>query len=101
MRMDLELAGKTAWVSGGSRGIGKAIAIELAREGVGIAISGRTAADLDLAVDEIETATGHRPVVARGDTRATEDVAAMSEAIRSELGSIDILVNCAAQPGGY
>jgi len=99
--MDLELGGKTAWVSGGSRGIGKAIALELAREGVRVAISGRTAADLEAAAEEIEAATGRPVVIARGDTRATEDVAAVAEAIRRELGSINILVNCAAQPGGY
>lgn len=99
--MDLELGGKAAWVSGGSRGIGKAIALELAREGVRVAISGRTEADLHAAADEIETATGRRPVIARGDTRSVEDVATMVEKIRSELGTIDILVNCAAQPGGY
>ncbi|MFW6293546.1 MAG: SDR family NAD(P)-dependent oxidoreductase [Spirochaetota bacterium] len=99
--MDLELDGRTAWVSGGSRGIGKAIALELAREGVRVAISGRTEADLEAAAEEVGAATGRRPVVARGDTRVTEEVASMADAIRSELGTIDILVNCAAQPGGY
>ena len=99
--MDLELSGKRAWVSGGSRGIGKAIALELAREGVRVAISGRTAADLQTAAQEIHTATGHRPAAARGDTRSTGEVGAMADQIGRELGGIDILVNCAAKPGGY
>lgn len=99
--MDLELSGKRAWVSGGSRGIGKAIALELAREGVRVAISGRTAADLQTAAQEIHAATGHRPTAARGDTRSTGEVGAMADQIGRDLGGIDILVNCAAKPGGY
>ena len=99
--MDLELSGKRAWVSGGSRGIGKAIALELAREGVRVAISGRTAADLQTAAQEISTTSAEPPVVARGDTRSTGEVGAMADQIGRELGGIDILVNCAAKPGGY
>ncbi len=99
--MDLGLERKTAWVSGGSRGIGKAIALELAGEGVDVAISARTESDLEAAAAEIRGATGRRVVYACGDTRVVSEVNAMADSVLGELGRVDILVNCAARPGGY
>ncbi len=99
--MDLELYGKTAWVSGGSRGIGKAIALVLAGEGVDVAISARTESDLETAAAEIRETTGRRVVRACGDTRVTSEVNTMADSVLGELGRVDILVNCAARPGGY
>ena len=55
--MDLKLKGKTALVTGGSEGIGKAIALGLAREGVDIAICARRPDALDAAAEEITSAT--------------------------------------------
>jgi NAD(P)-dependent dehydrogenase (short-subunit alcohol dehydrogenase family) len=60
--MDLELAGKTAIVTGGSRGIGKAIARELAREGVDVAIAARSPDVLKQTTAELEEETGRRIV---------------------------------------
>jgi NAD(P)-dependent dehydrogenase (short-subunit alcohol dehydrogenase family) len=98
--MDLELAGKTAIVTGGSRGIGKAIARELAGEGVDVAIVARSADALKQTAAELAEATGQRILPITADTGSDDSVRAMVEQAATELGRIDILVNCAAQPGG-
>src|ERR1700716_983485 len=98
--MDLELKGKTAIVTGGSRGIGKAIARELASEGVDVVIVARSAEALKQAADEIAEQTGQTIVPITADTGNDESVKAMVAQAARALGHIDILVNCAAQPGG-
>src|SRR6266852_5226643 len=98
--MDLELAGKTAIVTGGSRGIGKAIARELAREGVDVAIVARSADALEATAAELAEETGRVIVPIVADTGNDDSVKAMVEQAARALGHIDILVNCAAQPGG-
>jgi NAD(P)-dependent dehydrogenase (short-subunit alcohol dehydrogenase family) len=98
--MDLELAGKTAIVTGGSRGIGKAVAHELAAEGVDVAIVARSAEALNQAAAELAESSGRRVVPIVADTGNDESVKAMVEQAASALGRLDILVNCAAQPGG-
>jgi NAD(P)-dependent dehydrogenase (short-subunit alcohol dehydrogenase family) len=98
--MDLQLTGKRAIVTGGSRGIGKAIARQLAEEGVDVAIAARGKEQLEATATEIAQATGRRivPIVAdMGDDASVENMVAA--AIRV-LGGIDILVNNAAAPGG-
>ncbi len=97
--MDLELTGKRAIVTGGSRGIGKAIAIELAREGVDVAICARDRATLEAAAVEIGAA-GRKVVPVEVDARDRDSVdRAVDEAVGA-LGGVDILVNSAGQPGG-
>ncbi|HTD77789.1 MAG TPA: SDR family NAD(P)-dependent oxidoreductase [Chloroflexota bacterium] len=98
--MDLELAGKTAIVTGGSRGIGKAVARELAAEGVDLAIVARSAEALNQSAAELAESTGRRIVPIVADTSSDESVKAMVEQAAGALGHLDILVNCAAQPGG-
>jgi NAD(P)-dependent dehydrogenase (short-subunit alcohol dehydrogenase family) len=98
--MDLELSGKTAIVTGGSRGIGKAIARELAREGVDVLIAARSAVVLQEAAAELAEDTGRKIVSAVVDTGNDASVKAMVEQAVAALGRVDILVNCAAQPGG-
>lgn len=98
--MNLELQGKTAIVTGGSRGIGKVIARELAEEGVDLAIVARSADALEKTAAEITQATGRRVVPIAADTASDQSVKAMVEHAVAQLGRIDILVNCAAQPGG-
>jgi NAD(P)-dependent dehydrogenase (short-subunit alcohol dehydrogenase family) len=100
--MDLQLEGKRALVTGGSRGIGKAVALALAREGVDVALLARDRARLDLAAAEIAAATGRRVVGVSADTRDEESVRAAVSAAEAALGgTIDILVNAAAEPAGY
>ena len=98
--MDLELQGKTAVVTGGSRGIGKAIARELAMEGVDVAIAARNPERLAATANELAAESGRRIVPLQVDTGDDDSVQNMVRAAADALGHIDILVNCAAQPGG-
>ena len=98
--MDLELGGKTAVVTGGSRGIGKAIARELAREGVEVAIVSRGREELEATARELAEESGRRVVPVPADTGDAASVKAMAEQAAAALGHLDILVNCAARPGG-
>jgi NAD(P)-dependent dehydrogenase (short-subunit alcohol dehydrogenase family) len=100
--MDLELKGKRALVTGGSRGIGKAIARALAQEGVDVALLARDAQALAAASTEIATSTGRKIIGVSANTGDDEAVRrAIAEASSLLGGSIDILVNAAAEPAGY
>ncbi|MBI2855293.1 MAG: SDR family oxidoreductase [Chloroflexi bacterium] len=98
--MNLELSSKTAIVTGGSRGIGKAIARELALEGADVAIVARTPESLEAAARELAQETGRRIVPIPADTGDDDSVRSMVQVAANTLGHLDILVNCAAQPGG-
>ena len=98
--MDLELDGKAAIVTGGSRGIGKAIARELAHEGVDVAIAARNREALEATASELADETGRRIVPISSDTGDDEAVRAMVKTAHQTLGHVDILVNNAAVPGG-
>jgi NAD(P)-dependent dehydrogenase (short-subunit alcohol dehydrogenase family) len=98
--MDLELAGKTAIVTGGSRGIGKAIARQLALEGVDVAIVARELAALEAAAKELAAETNRRIMPIMADTAGDESVYGMVRRAVDAFGHLDILVNCAARPGG-
>jgi len=87
-------------VTGGSRGIGKAIARALAREGCDVAICARSREPLEATARELASETGRRVVPVTGDTGSTESVRSVVAAAVRELGGIDILVNNAARPGG-
>jgi NAD(P)-dependent dehydrogenase (short-subunit alcohol dehydrogenase family) len=98
--MDLGLAGRAAIVTGGSRGVGKAIAQELAREGVDVVICARQRGALDESAKELAQATGRRIIPVPADTTSWESVSRLVETALAELGRIDILVNNASTPGG-
>ncbi len=98
--MDLKLTGKIAIVTGGSRGIGKAIARELGREGVSVAIAARDQAMMDACVAELSAETGAAYFAVQVDTGDDASVKAMVAAVVAHFGGVDILVNNAAKPGG-
>jgi NAD(P)-dependent dehydrogenase (short-subunit alcohol dehydrogenase family) len=87
-------------VTGGSRGIGKAVARELAREGVKVAIVARGREALEASAEELERETEATVVPLVCDTGSDDAVRAMVAEAAARLGGVDILVNCAAQPGG-
>jgi NAD(P)-dependent dehydrogenase (short-subunit alcohol dehydrogenase family) len=100
--MDLELTARRALVTGGSRGIGKAIALALAQEGADVALLARNEQALAVAAAELSAATGRRVVGVRADTTSDDAVrAGVAEAVRLLGGPIDILVNAAAEPAGF
>src|SRR5207245_2871038 len=90
--MDLELTGKVAVITGASRGVGKAIARELAKEGVDVAICARHRDALEEAAGELEQDTGRRILPVPPDTTTTEAMRRM-EALSDQLGPSGITVN--------
>ena len=98
--MDLGLEGKSVIVTGGSKGIGKAIARELAREGADVVICARHSDALKETAKELMLESGRRIVPVLADTRNRESVEQMVEAAIAALNRVDILVNNAAFPGG-
>src|SRR5215212_3929498 len=98
--MDLELTGKTAIVTGGSRGIGKAVARELAQEGADVVIAARDVKALEATAAELAEETGRKIVPIQVDTTSDDSVRQMVSRAAEALGRIDVLVNCAAKAGG-
>ena len=98
--MDLELEGKIALVTGGSRGIGRAIAGRLAAQGCDVALVARTKADLEQAASEIARDTNRRVEVCAADLRTPESQDAVESVVRSHFGRLDILVNNAGAVRG-
>jgi 3-oxoacyl-[acyl-carrier protein] reductase len=93
--MDLELAGRTALVTGASMGIGRAIARGLAAEGVRLAIVARRRELLETLAQEIADAGEPAPALIVQDILAADAAALIAAAAQQALGPIDILINCA------
>jgi 3-oxoacyl-[acyl-carrier protein] reductase len=99
--MDLQLKGKTALVTGGSEGIGKGIAMTLAKEGVDVAICARRPEPLQKTADEIKSATGRKIVAIPADLTKDADARNFVEQANKSLGRIDLMINNAGSaPGG-
>ena len=89
-------AGRVALVTGGSRGIGRATALRLASEGADVAISySSREADAARTVAELQ-ALGRRAVAVQCDVSQPDQVQAMVDTARRELGPIDLLAHCGA-----
>ncbi len=86
------LKGKTALITGAGKGIGRALAIALANEGVNLGLMARTESDLKSVVEEI-AAKGVKTAIATADVSSMEAVNVAVGKIKSELGVIDILIN--------
>ncbi len=100
--MDLQLKGKRALITGGSRGIGKAIARVLAMEGADVALLARDATTLAAAAAELAGLSGRKVIGVSADTTSDEQVRrAIQDAAQQLGGSIDIRVNAAAEPAGF
>lgn len=99
--MDLQLKGKCALVTGGSEGIGRAIAMTLAKEGVNVAICARRREPLEKTAEEIRNAYGVTVVAIPADLTKDADARNFVEKAAKELGSLDLMINNAGSaPGG-
>lgn len=96
--MDLGLRGKVALVAAASRGLGRAVAEELAREGASIVMCARGKDALDAAAADIRSATGANIVSVPADVSRPEDVTRLVKTATDELERIDILVSNAGGP---
>lgn len=95
--MDLKLAGKVAIVTGGSRGIGKAICLALAAEGAHVVVNYcRNREKAQAVAGQILAMRKGQAVALRADMGREQDIAALFETAERRLGTVDILVNNAA-----
>ena len=99
--MDLGLKGKTALVGASSRGLGRAVADELAKEGANLVICARTVAPLEEARQWIHDDTGAEVVAVPADLSNPEDIDRLITTAEQDFGKIDILVtNTGGPPPG-
>jgi 3-oxoacyl-[acyl-carrier protein] reductase len=90
--MDLELTGKVALITGGSRGIGRGIALALAKAGCTVVLTARDKAALDKVASEVDLAGG-KAVVLVIDLLQEGSATELAEAVKAKCGRLDILVN--------
>lgn len=96
--MDLGIADRVAVVAASSKGLGKASALALAREGARICICARDADQLTAAADEIRSASGAKVLAVPTDLTSTGSVTTLFDHVRSELGPVEILVSNVGGP---
>lgn len=93
--MDLELKGRTALVTGASRGIGRAIALGLAREGAKVAVAARRKNLLEELAREIVSARAAEPLIVETDLYTEGSAEKLAAEAGKALGRVDILINAA------
>ena len=91
--MDLSIKGKNAIVCASSQGLGKSAAVDLAKEGVNIAICSRNQEKIDLVKNEIENISDVKVVAIQADLSLEEDIDTLFNKAKEELKTIDILIN--------
>ncbi|HKS91350.1 MAG TPA: SDR family NAD(P)-dependent oxidoreductase [Tepidiformaceae bacterium] len=84
---------RVAIVTGGGRGLGKAMAKALADAGADVVLASRTRAQLDAVADEIEAATGRRPLVVPTNVQHSNECDALIEQTVAHFGRLDVMVN--------
>jgi 3-oxoacyl-[acyl-carrier protein] reductase len=97
----MDLKGKTAIITGASRGIGKAIALRLAQNGVNLVLAARKKETLDEAVEEIKTKFKTRAIGVPTDVSKLEDLKNLADTAFKEFKNIDILINNAGVSSQY
>lgn len=93
--------GKNAIITGASKGIGKAVAMRLAENGINVAIAARTKGSLEAAVEEIKSKTGVKVIGVVADVAKMTDLENLVNTAMKEFGHIDILVNNAGVSSQY
>lgn len=96
--MDLGIQGKKAFIMASSKGLGRAVATELAREGVQVMLNGRQEAELIATAKEIKAISGEAVPYVVGDVALAADREIILESIQSTLGGTDILVTNSGGP---
>jgi len=96
--VDLGLNGKVALVAASSKGLGKASALALAREGARVTICARTEADLRVAAEEIERETGAEVLAVPADLATADGITSVVAATAGRFGGVDVLVNNSGGP---
>ena len=97
----MDLKGKNAIITGASRGIGKAIAIELAQEGVNLVLGARNPENLEQAVKEIKENSSVEVIGVPTDVAKLDDLKRLVDTAMKGLGGIDILINNAGVSSQY
>ena len=91
--MDLSIKGKNAIVCASSQGLGKSAAVDLAKEGVNLAICSRNKDKINLVKEEIEQTSDVKVVAIEADLSSEKDINALFQAAKKGLKTIDILIN--------
>ena len=91
--MDLSIKGKNAIVCASSQGLGKSAAVDLAKEGVNLAICSRNKDKINLVKEEIEQTSDVKVVAIEADLSSEKDISALFQEAKKELKTIDILIN--------
>jgi NAD(P)-dependent dehydrogenase (short-subunit alcohol dehydrogenase family) len=87
------LSGRVALITGGGRGIGRVIALALAREGAALALTGRARERLEAVAEEVHAAEGARPLILAMDVADSGSIESALASLQAALPRIDILVN--------